>query len=209
MAAYLVAQVEVRDVERFRAYQDQAKRVVVEFSGSFLASSTQVHALEGGPPPQRLVLVGMDSLERCRAFYDSPGYQAAIRARAGVATLDILAAQGLDGAAPRGAADPNPAARSAHMPAYVVAEVKVTDPAQYERYKQLAPPAIAKYGGRYLARGGATVALEGDWKPERLVLLEFPSLAQAQAFYHSPEYGKARAARKGAATMRLLAVEGL
>ena len=209
MAAFLVAQVQVRDTERFRAYQDLARPVVVAFGGSFLASSSAVQALEGGPPPQRLVIVGLDTLERCRAFYDSPGYQVAIRARAGVATLDILAVQGLEGAAPHGAADPNAPTRSAHMPAYVVAEVEVTDPARYEAYKQLAPPAIAKYGGRYLARGGATEALEGDWKPARLVLLEFPSLAQARAFYDSPEYGKARAARKGAATMRLLAVEGL
>jgi uncharacterized protein (DUF1330 family) len=208
MSAYIVAQVEVRDVERFRAYQALAAPVVTEFGGSFLASSSDVRALEGAPRPQRLVIVGMDSLARCHAFYDCPGYQAAIRARAGVATLDILAAEGLDAAAPRGAADPLSARRAA-MPAYVVAEVKVTDPAKYESYKQLAPPAVAKYGGRYIARGGKTVTLEGDWKPERLVLLEFPSLAQAEAFYNSPEYGKARAARKGAASMRLLAVEGL
>lgn len=209
MPAYIVAQVEVSDPERFRAYQELAAPVVVEFGGSFLASSSDVRVLEGAPPPQRLVIVGMESLARCQAFYDAPGYQAAIRARAGVATLEILAAEGLEGAAPRGAADPLSSTGSTQMPAYVVAEVTVTDPAKYETYKQLAPPAIAKYGGRYIARGGKTVTLEGDWKPERLVLLEFPSLEQAEAFYRSPEYGRARDARKGAASMRLLAVEGL
>ena len=209
MAGYLVARVDVRDAVRFRAYQDLARVVVEQFHGSFLASSTQVLALEGGPPPQRLVIVGMASVAQCRDFYDAPGYQAAIRARQGIATLDILAVEGLDGAAPSGVADPNSATKRTDMPAYVVAEVEVTDPAKYETYKQLAPPAIAKYGGRYLARGGEVVALEGTWQPKRLVVLEFPSLAEAKEFYDSPEYRKARDARAGAATMRLLAVEGL
>jgi uncharacterized protein (DUF1330 family) len=57
------------------------------------------------------------------------------------------------------------------MPAYVVVEIAVHDAQTYERYKQLAPPAIAAYGGRYLARGGTTEALEGTWSPPRFVIL--------------------------------------
>lgn len=95
------------------------------------------------------------------------------------------------------------------MPAYVIAQVEVTDPAKYEAYKTLAPLAIDKYGGRYLARGGETAVLEGDAQTGRVVVLEFPSLEQARAFYDSPEYRKAREARAGAANMRLVAVEGL
>ena len=52
------------------------------------------------------------------------------------------------------------------MPAYVIVDCEVTDPERYETYKQLAPPAIAKYGGRYLVRGGEMTPLEGDWRPE-------------------------------------------
>jgi uncharacterized protein (DUF1330 family) len=62
------------------------------------------------------------------------------------------------------------------VPAYVIVDVEVRDPERYERYKELAPPAIAHYGGRFLARGGATDVLEGDWVPERLVVLQFDSL---------------------------------
>jgi uncharacterized protein (DUF1330 family) len=95
------------------------------------------------------------------------------------------------------------------MPAYLIADVEVTDPVQYEEYKKLAPPAIAKYGGRYLARGGAHETMEGTWLPRRLVILEFPDMARARAFYQSPEYAAARAARKNAATGNFVIVEGL
>ncbi|HEX6980211.1 MAG TPA: DUF1330 domain-containing protein [Alphaproteobacteria bacterium] len=95
------------------------------------------------------------------------------------------------------------------MPAYVVADVDVTDPAKYEEYKKLAPAAIAKYGGRYLARGGQSSVLEGTWRPGRLVVLEFPSLEQARNFYTSVEYTAARRARAGAAKMNMVVVEGI
>lgn len=96
------------------------------------------------------------------------------------------------------------------MAAYLLAEAAVTDPVAYESYKQLAQSAIAQYGGRYLVRGGSSQILEGDWKaPPRLVIVEFPSLDQAQKFYDSPEYRAARAARQGAADMNMLVVQGI
>ena len=94
------------------------------------------------------------------------------------------------------------------MPAYVVVEVDVNDPETYEDYKRLAPPPIAAYGGRYLARGGRTATLEGDWSPTRVVLLKFPSPEKARAFYDSPEYQAARKAREGIAVMRMVLIEG-
>jgi len=95
------------------------------------------------------------------------------------------------------------------MPAYVIAETDVNDPERYEHYKAAAPDTIAKYGGRYVARGGALEVLEGDWQPPRVVILEFPDLEAARRWYQSPEYGEAKDLRDGAATMRLVAVEGL
>lgn len=95
------------------------------------------------------------------------------------------------------------------MSAYVVVDIEVTAPEQYETYKLLAPPAIAAYGGRYLTRGGKTITLEGDWQPSRFVILEFESLERAQAWYDSPEYAEARQVRAGAATMQMVATEGL
>jgi len=95
------------------------------------------------------------------------------------------------------------------MPAYLIADMDVSDPARYEEYKRLAPPAIEKYGGRYLARGGRTERLEGDWLPTRLVIVEFESVEKVKAFFDSPEYRAAREARAGAGVFRMIVAEGL
>jgi len=94
------------------------------------------------------------------------------------------------------------------MVAYVIADVDVSDPAKYEEYKKLAAAAVAKHGGRYVARGGQSAVLEGGWRPNRLVILEFPTLDQARDFYTSVEYTAARRARAGAARMNMVVVEG-
>ena len=95
------------------------------------------------------------------------------------------------------------------MPAYVIADVAVTDPVGYEEYRQRVPAVIAAYGGRYLARGGSTRVLEGSWVPRRCVILEFPSMAQLEAFWSSPEYRPLREIRERTADSNLVAVEGL
>jgi uncharacterized protein (DUF1330 family) len=95
------------------------------------------------------------------------------------------------------------------MPAYVIAQVDIHDPKAYERYRELVPATIAQHGGRYLARGGATQALTGDWQPSRLVILEFPSLEQAQAWWNSPEYTALRKIRESCSDGKILLVQGL
>jgi uncharacterized protein (DUF1330 family) len=92
--------------------------------------------------------------------------------------------------------------------AYVIAEVNVTDPSLYENYKKLVPATLEKYGGRFAVRGGAVDSKEGGWKPSRLVVLEFPSMAQARKWYDSPEYAPALALRLKAANAKLILVEG-
>lgn len=95
------------------------------------------------------------------------------------------------------------------MPAYFIAEIDVQDAVAFEAYRQQVPATIAKYGGRYLARGGKTEPLEGDWHPARIVLLEFPNLEQAKKFYDSPEYGPQKALRLRSTKSKLLLVEGV
>lgn len=95
------------------------------------------------------------------------------------------------------------------MTAYVVVDIEVEDPAVYEKYKALAPPAIAAHGGRYLARGGRTEVLEGSWAPTRAVILEFPSLEQAKAWWASAEYAEGKALRQSCATTDMIVVEGV
>lgn len=94
------------------------------------------------------------------------------------------------------------------MPAYIIVEIEIKDQARYERYKHLAPASIAKYGGKYLSRGGATTALEGTWAPERFVILEFADADTARRWWRSPEYAEAKAMRQSCAETEMLLVEG-
>ena len=95
------------------------------------------------------------------------------------------------------------------MAAYVIVQVDVKDPVRYEDYKAMVPPSIAKFGGRFLVRGGRTHTLEGTWSPRRLVVVEFPSLEQAQAWYASAEYAEAKALRQATSDSQLLIAEGV
>ena len=95
------------------------------------------------------------------------------------------------------------------MAAYVIADVEVKDPAAFEEYRKQVPATIQKYGGRYLVRGGATEVLEGEWRPRRLVILEFASVAAARRWYDSEEYRGPKALRRRATVTNLALVEGL
>lgn len=95
------------------------------------------------------------------------------------------------------------------MPAFVIVEVKVNDPARYEEYKALAFPAVKKYGGKYIARGGKAEKLEGNEDPNRVVILEFESAGRAKEWWKSKEYTEAKKIRYSCAESRMLVVEGL
>ena len=94
------------------------------------------------------------------------------------------------------------------MPAYVIVQIEVEDPVRYAEYRRIAPPSIAAYGGRYVVRGGECQILEGSWTPPRLVVLEFPTIEQARAWWHSPEYAPAKALRQQSARTEMVLIEG-
>ncbi len=94
------------------------------------------------------------------------------------------------------------------MSAYVILDIEVTDPERYEQYKQLSTRALAAFGGRFAVRGGRVEVVEGNWSPHRVVVLEFESVAQAKAWYDSPEYQKAKAVRQGSSRSTMILVEG-
>jgi uncharacterized protein (DUF1330 family) len=95
------------------------------------------------------------------------------------------------------------------MAGYLVAHVDVTDPALFEEYRKQVPATIAVYGGKYIVRGGAIDVVEGEWRPKRLVMLEFPSIARAKEWYDSKEYAPLKAMRMKAARSEVLFVEGV
>jgi uncharacterized protein (DUF1330 family) len=94
------------------------------------------------------------------------------------------------------------------MAAYILAEIEITNPEGYKEYSKQVPATIAKYGGRFLIRGGASDALEGEWPQRRRVLLEFPTMEAARNWWSSPDYEKPKAMRQAASKGRLLLMEG-
>ena len=94
------------------------------------------------------------------------------------------------------------------MPAYILARIDVQDGDAYQEYMKHSPRIINKFGGRFLIRGGETVHLEGSEETHRIVLIEFPSMDQAKAFYASDEYSLARKLREGAGSANITAVDG-
>ena len=94
------------------------------------------------------------------------------------------------------------------MSAYVIGEIEVTDPAVYEDYRKQVLAVVTKYGGKFLVRGGKVDPKEGAWNPKRIVVLEFPSMAQAQKWYHSADYEPLIKLRQKASKGKLILVEG-
>ena len=95
------------------------------------------------------------------------------------------------------------------MTAYLLGRVEITDPDRYQEYMKKTPGVIAKYGGKFIVRGGTVETLEGAEEKRRLVLIEFPSFEKAKEFYYSEEYQQAKKLRAGAASGQFLAIEGV
>jgi uncharacterized protein (DUF1330 family) len=96
------------------------------------------------------------------------------------------------------------------MPAYVISDVSLKDDTvAVTAYRTRAADSIARYGGRYIVRGGSLEALEGNWLPRMLIVVEFPDIATARAWYKSPEYAQALTFRDKALTRNLLLLDGV
>lgn len=95
------------------------------------------------------------------------------------------------------------------MKAYVIVDVHITDPTLYEDYRKLTPASLVPYDGKFVVRGGATETLEGEWSPGRVVIVEFPSVEKAKAWWSSPGYAPAKAIRQSASVTKMILVEGI
>ena len=94
------------------------------------------------------------------------------------------------------------------MKAYVIVDVKINDPQRYEDYKKLTPASLKPFDGKFIVRGGSSEILEGDWEPGRIVVIEFPSLEKAKAWWSSDIYAPAKALRQATAFTKMIVVEG-
>ncbi len=95
------------------------------------------------------------------------------------------------------------------MAVYFLSDIKVTNPSLYDEYRKLVAPTLEQYGGKFLVRGGACESIEGAWKPERLVIVEFEDAAQFHRWYDSPEYTEARNIRFQASTADGILIQGV
>ncbi|MBS1544833.1 MAG: DUF1330 domain-containing protein [Bacteroidetes bacterium] len=94
------------------------------------------------------------------------------------------------------------------MKGYIIVDVKITDPQRYDDYRKLTPGSLKPFDGKFIVRGGNTEVLEGDWEPGRIVVLEFPSLERAKAWWSSDGYAPAKAIRQAASITQMIVVEG-
>ena len=92
------------------------------------------------------------------------------------------------------------------MSAYLIVDVEVHDADAYRGYQQRVADTFAPFGGQFMVRGGSLETLEGNWSPKRLVILQFPSVEQAKAWYHSPEYQAILPLRLQHATTHFLSI---
>ena len=95
------------------------------------------------------------------------------------------------------------------MPAYMVVQIKVTDPDKFARYREVVPRVVEAFGGRYIVRGATVEVLEGSHDGRRFVLFEFPSMDAIRTFWHSSEYADVKALRENAADIDVWAVPGV
>jgi len=95
------------------------------------------------------------------------------------------------------------------MPAYIIVDIEITDPARYEEYKKLAGATVEKHGGKYIVRGGAVETLEGNWESKRIVVLEFESVQRAKEWLNCEEYREPRKIRHRTAKTKMIVVEGV
>lgn len=94
------------------------------------------------------------------------------------------------------------------MPAYIIVDITINDPVRYEDYKKMTPGSLKPFDGKFIVRGGKTEALEGNWNPKRIVVLEFPTPEKAKAWWSSVEYAPAKKLRQSIAYTNMLLVEG-
>ena len=95
------------------------------------------------------------------------------------------------------------------MPAYYIGEHLITDPVVFAEYLRQVVPMIERHGGRYLTQAGTHEILEGDWRPNRVVIIEFPDMAAIRAWHRSPDYQPLIALRQRAASDVMIALEGV
>jgi uncharacterized protein (DUF1330 family) len=193
MPAYLVVDISVNDWEPFREYVRQAPPIE-DHDGAWLVRGAAGDVLEGDWRPERFSLAAFPSAQHVKDYFNSAAYVVARQLREDAAVTRMAV---VDGAEP-----------PANAGGYIIVDVEVTDPDLYRAYLPLVGPSQEPYQGVSFVRGENLEVLEGDWPLHRLIMLAFPSVEQARAWWASDEYREAKAIRQRAARTDMLVVEG-
>ena len=203
--AVAVAEPTIRDGDAYTAYVRAAAPTLAAHGSQVLFATAKLERLEGEREWTRLVSFAFGSLAAAHAWYASPEYQAAIELRRAHVDVSLWFIEQTGEQA-------EPAVRSPGRPplAYIHGQVTaIRDAAPFKEYLAGVAPSLAAVGARYLSRGGRIDHVEGAWRPERAVLIEFPSWEAAAAWFASPEYRPLAELRRGCCDTDLVLVEGL
>ena len=207
LRGFMLADSSVFDQAEYDLYRAAAWPSIEAHSGTFMIRGGRFERLEGTHEWNRLIGLEFPGLAELRTWYCSPEYQAlkAQRLRGARTDLVFVEETGRGGDAAAGAAAaPDPSV----PPAYVIADIAIHDVEAIRGYSDHVAATHAKAGARYLSRGGAIEVAEGEWRPERLVVIEFPSWDAALGWYRSDEYQELRRIRETCSRTEMLVVEG-
>ncbi len=198
MAGYVIFDIDVRDAAGYEEYRALGAPTVPEHGGRFIVRGGQAATLEGDWVPRRVVVIAFHDVDAARRWYGSPRYQAAKAIRERTARSRAVLAAGVGGAEPE-----------RDQAGYAVIDVAVQDAERFAQYRSVGVPTLERHGARVLVRTDASEPLEGDWCPQRLVVLEFDSVARARTWHGSSEYQAAIEIRRTAARIESIVVQGL
>ena len=196
MAGYLIATMDVHDVEGYKVYQTQVPALIARHGGTYIVRGGNRVALEGDWTGERLVVLEFPDYKAARAFADDLDYAPLIAVRHATTTSRIIIAEGFAGAPP-----------AAQFGAYLLAAITVEDPETYKGYAAQVPDVIARHGGTFLIRGGTAEGLEGTPNPGRIVLAGFKDLAAVRGFHGSADYAPLIDLRHSASTGMVVGLE--
>jgi len=200
MSAYVIGDINVTDPETFAKYAGLVPASSGAFGGKYLVRGPdKCEPAEGGWHPKRFVLAEYKDVDTIKAWYYSDEYKELTKLRQSASTASLLVADGVE---------PHDESSHSGKGGYLIADIEITDPDTFEKYRAGVPATIAAYGGKYLVRGAQGEVLEGSWTPKRLVVLEFESMERAKAWYNSPEYADLKKLRQSASNTNAIFANG-
>lgn len=198
MTAYLLATIDVRDPAGYEAYKSTAPALIEKHGGRYIVRGGNRSVVEGSWPEGRIVVLEFPDWDSANAFVDDPAYEPVAAIRHDTTDSHIWIVEG---------ADAGETSDGKH--AYLLAQIRMTDPDKYAPYAAQAPAALAATGGTYMARGGRSRSVEGGMELNRLVIVAFESTEDLRAFYEGEAYTPLIPIRQSASDSNIVIVEGL